>query len=334
MADTTDTRFPAEDQGLVFACILDGDGAASPVDWPKVEAWSAGDGPLWVHLDLSEPRAQDWLRARGGMSHITSEALLTIDSRPRIFHGKRGFTTVLRGVNTNPGTEPEDMVALKIWSDGTRVVTVQDDRLMTPRDILERLLIGRDGPETPSDLYAQLIERLTERIGDTVETLETDLDGLELRLDDGNPADLRGTVTDMRRKLAWMRRYIAPQREALNALLVQPPAWLDELNRLRLREAADRTVHYIEAIDASREQTLVLKDEIANQLAEATNRTLYVLAIISGIFLPFGFLTGLFGINVGGMPGTQSPYAFAVFCAVLVALLVAEVILFRRLKWL
>ena len=60
---------------------------------------------------------------------------------------------------------------------------------------------------------------------------------------------------------------------------------------------------------------------------------MYVLAIITSIFLPLGFLTGLLGINVGGMPGTDSPLAFWIVC--LLALMVSGIALWilRRMRW-
>jgi zinc transporter len=323
----------SETDGMQFACVINGDGSATPIGWPEVEAWSDGDAGFWVHLNKDAPRVRSWIVERSGLSKVTTEALLAPESRPRAFHGKFGFVTILRGVNTNPGAEEEDMVALRIWSDGKRLITLWDEKLKTPLDILSRLMDTHTGPHDIGELYERLIARLTERIGLTVEALEGDLDSIEVRMETESSPELRREVSDMRRKLSDLRRYIAPQREALGSFLAHPPDWFDDASKQRLRESADRTVNYIEEIDSAREQAMVLKDEISNQLAESTNRTLYVLAVISGIFLPFGFVTGLFGINVGGMPGTENASAFLVFCGILIALLIAEIAIFKRLKW-
>jgi len=64
------------------------------------------------------------------------------------------------------------------------------------------------------------------------------------------------------------------------------------------------------------------------------NRTMYVLSIVATIFLPLGFITGLLGINVGGIPGVEDPYAFWSVCAMLVVLVVVEIVLFKKKKWL
>ncbi len=60
---------------------------------------------------------------------------------------------------------------------------------------------------------------------------------------------------------------------------------------------------------------------------------MYVLSVIAAIFLPLGFLTGLLGINVGGIPGADNPEAFWLFGAGLFCLVLIEVFIFKKLKW-
>ena len=62
------------------------------------------------------------------------------------------------------------------------------------------------------------------------------------------------------------------------------------------------------------------------------NKNMYVLSLVAGIFLPLGLLTGLLGINVGGMPGEGNAWAFAIVCIVLVAMAAAVLWIFRRMR--
>jgi len=103
---------------------------------------------------------------------------------------------------------------------------------------------------------------------------------------------------------------------------------------VELREVADRVTRMTEDIDAVRERAMVLQDQLTDQRAEEMNRNMMVLSVVAAIFLPLGFLTGLFGINVGGMPGVESPVAFwfvVAACGVIGIVLLA---LFRMKKWL
>ncbi len=324
---------PPEEDGLIFACRLLGDGSAELLNWDAVENWTEEDGPIWTHLDRSTPRVRQWLEQDSGLTKPTIDALLAEETRPRIFRGKRGHVAILRGVNLNAGSEPVEMVSLRMWSEGKRVITLRQRRLMTPRVVLYSLLGTRDGPRTVSQLYERLIHVLNERISPVIMGFDENLDELEANLDPANANEQRRELSDIRQEAVLMRRYLAPQREALTDLFFEPPHWMDDDSRPLLRETADRLIRYVEELDAARERSMILKDDIANQLAESTNKTLYVLAVISGIFLPLAFLTGLLGINIGGMPGVQSDSAFWVFCGMIVVLLVFEILLFKLLKW-
>jgi len=325
---------PVEEDGLLFGCRLDGKGGATFIGWEDLESGNDSGGTLWVHLDRNSDRVKTWLRERSGLTETTAEALLAEETRPRVFRGKRGVVSILRGVNTNPGSEPKDMVALRMWSDGSKVITLRHRKLMTPRDVLDQLLSLRTGPMNASQLYQRLITRLTERMAPTVAAFDESLDDLEANLDVTRANEMRRKLSGLRQDAVILRRYISPQREALNNLLTEPPVWMEDRCRLNLRETIDRLLRYIEELDAARERAMVIRDDISNQLAESTNKTLYVLSIISAVFLPLGFLTGLLGINIGGMPGVENPYAFWIACLIMVSIIIAELIIFRRLKWL
>jgi zinc transporter len=74
----------------------------------------------------------------------------------------------------------------------------------------------------------------------------------------------------------------------------------------------------------------VVQEELQNLLAERMNRTMYVLSLVTVVFLPLGLLTGLLGINVGGIPGTENDRAFTVVTVALVLLALVQLWFFRR----
>ena len=144
---------------------------------------------------------------------------------------------------------------------------------------------------------------------------------------------LRRPITDIRRRTIQLRRYIAPQREAVQAIKAAQLDWIDTASRTRMNEAQDRLTRFVEDLDAIRERAQVVKDELANALADRLNRNTYTLSVIAAIFLPLGFATGLVGINLAGIPGADNPDGFALFCGILVLLVVVQVILFRLMRW-
>ena len=60
---------------------------------------------------------------------------------------------------------------------------------------------------------------------------------------------------------------------------------------------------------------------------------MYIMAIISAIFLPLTFLTGLLGINVGGIPGAENENAFYIFTIILLFVVAFQFYIFKKSKW-
>ncbi|MEH6700859.1 zinc transporter ZntB [Parasphingorhabdus sp.] len=321
------------EDGLLFGCILDGKGGGKLCNWAEIEATDTANAPLWLHLDNVSDRAETWLREKSGIPAPVVGALLAKESRPRSLRVDDGLLVILRGVNLNEGAEPEDMVALRMWVEPTRIITVRYERMMTPRDVLSDIIDGGHGVATTPDLFVALSERMSLKINDVIIELEDRLDALEAQVDSQPPTKLRSKIAESRQDTVALRRYLSPQREALANLQYDAPDWLDPSHRMSLRETADRTMRYLEDLDAARDRAIVVLDELANKMAESMNRTMYALSIVAAIFLPLSFLTGLLGINVGGMPGVDSDLAFWLTCAIMSILMVAEIYVLRRLQW-
>jgi zinc transporter len=138
----------------------------------------------------------------------------------------------------------------------------------------------------------------------------------------------------LRRQAISLRRYLSPQREALSRLLTEKITWVDDADRLRLRETCDQLVRYLEDLDEARDRAAVTQEELVNRLSEQMNNKMYLLSIVAAIFLPLGFLTGLLGINVGGIPGAESKLGFAGFVLLLIGVVIVQIWFFKKKKWL
>lgn len=179
----------------------------------------------------------------------------------------------------------------------------------------------------------EIADRLLSRMGPIIADLDDGIDELEEQIISSTSASQRGELWQLRRQAISLRRYISPQRDAIAKLVTERISWIDTHANQRLREIADRITRYVEDLDSARERAAIVQDELSTRLSEQMNRNMYVLSVIAGIFLPLTLITGLLGINVGGIPGEKWPWAFAVVTAGLIFTGVIEYLLFRRLKW-
>ena len=319
--------------GLVYAHRIAGGGHQTLSTWAEVTAWQPDQGILWVHLDAANATALEWLEKQSGLSPFVRETLLEMGTRPRSVVLESGMLVIFRGVNCNPGADPEDMVAIRMFITDQRIITMRRNRVRAVQDIHETLASG-SGPTTIGEFFVALVERITDRIGGIVADIEDRMAALEDAIVSAETAELHPRLTELRRESISLRRYIAPQRDMLARLVHERIAWLTEGNLTMVRESAERTARYVEDIDAARERALIAQEELNSRLSVRMNRAMYTLSIVAAIFLPLGLLTGLLGINVGGIPGTESPWAFLIVSLCLVILALLLVVWFKRIKWL
>jgi len=323
----------SEADGIINAFILKGDGTAEELKtWAEVAAhWHTGEA-LWLHLHLGSAEAKRWLAENSGLDRIVCQALEADKPRPRsdVFDG--GLVVALRGVNLNPGADPDDMISVRLWIDPRHIITVRRMKLMAIDDIRKDIARG-EAPHSTVDLLAVLARRLAERMRPVLANLDGLTDDLEDTVLTAPGHEVRAKLAAIRRQAIALRRHIGPERDAMQNLVALELPWVGTKNKNRFREVADSVTRYVEDLDSIRERAAVMQDEVGTRLSEQINRNMYILSLIAVIFLPLGFITGLLGINVGGIPGEGTPWAFIAVCAVLGVVAVVEIWLLRSKKW-
>ena len=321
-----------EKQGLLHALLLDGIGGAKKLTADEVDRWEPQNGILWLHFDYSSSQAAEWIRNEKHLDSVSREFLLTEDTRPRVAAINNALLLSLRGVNLNPHSDPEDMIAVRLWANDSMIITTIRRTLLSIVAIAD-LLENGNGPQNSSEFIVDLASQLISRMGPTIESIEEMLAELEEKVLDTGDAAIRRQLSTIRRESIVLRRYLSPQREAMYRLYDEKISWLKETDRMHSREVTDHLLRYIENLDSTRERATVIHEKLVSNLSEQLNNRMYVLSLITTIFLPLGFLTGLFGINVGGIPGSENKFAFAVFAGLLVIIALVLLGLFRRNRW-
>lgn len=322
------TVMQTSENGLVFAMALDGAGGAEPIGLSEAK----GERHQWFHFDYSCSATEESLVTLGLRAPI-AESLTRPDARPRTVAMDDGVLVLLRGVNTNPGADPEDMVSLRIWLEPNRMISVRQRRLLSVQD-LKAELEQDQGPMSVPDLMVELVERMADRIADFVDGIEDRAATCETMTDEANPTELRAAVSELRRQTAAVRRFLAPMREALDSLFRNSKGILDDDRSFRIREQSDRITRYVEDLDLVRERILVVHEELLNRVAQEQNARVYLLSIVAAIFLPITFITGLFGMNVAGLPGVDDPRAFWLVAGIMTTVSAGVIVWLRLRRWL
>ncbi|MBG6245289.1 zinc transporter ZntB [Candidatus Symbiopectobacterium sp. 'North America'] len=307
-----------QDSEAVHACQLDGKGGIKPI---SAEGMVDSANPCWLHLDYSLPGSARWLNETLLLPDGIRNLLAGESARPRVTRLGEGTLINLRSINLNADSRPDQLVAVRVFITDTLIISTRRRKIAAINDVLTDLQEG-NGPTDSGSWLVFVAEALTYQTSEFIDDL------LEQKI----PA--RGTLALIRKQLIVLRRYMTPQRDVFSRLSGERLAWMGDDDRRRMQEIAERLGRGLDDLDASVARTTVLADEITSQMTEALNRRTYSMSVLAMIFLSTAFLTGLFGVNLGGIPGGGSSMGFINFCVMLLVLVGGVDLWLKRSKWL
>ncbi len=309
------------------------DGKVERIDPADLGRDANQPGFFWVHLDGNDPATADWLGTRPELSPAVVAALTAIETRPRTEEMADGALVNLRGLGDTPDDDPDKLVSIRLWAGQGRVFSVEYRLLSALDTVCEKMAAGK--VRDPGDLIAALAMTITVTLDEQVASLGDLLDDCEVRIEpDQHAFGMRRAIGSARADAIAYRRFVVPQRTALERLAALDAPWLEEEDRVHLREAADRFARMGEELEAVRERAALMHEQLTDLRAEQIDSRTLLLSIVALIFLPLTFITGLLGMNVEGIPGAHSPWAFAVVVGICVLIAVGIAGYFVRAHWL
>jgi zinc transporter len=286
---------------------------------------------IWIHLTSNNELAQSWLSETAGLPDYVVDVLTTTESRPRCDALGEGAFLNLRGRSNEEMTTSDPLASVRIYALAGRVFSVTRRTLTAVSDVVKAVEGGTIAD--PGDLIAEFASAITEELDPEVGDLGDQLDDCEADLDADKVFELRRKVTKVRSTAIGYRRFVQPQRAALEKLAALPCDWLHGDDRLHLNSAADRAARMAEELEAIRERSALMHEALTDLRAEQIDSRSLLISIVALIFLPLTFLTGLYGMNVGGLPFAKEPWAFDVIGGICIAITVGIIGYFSVKRW-
>lgn len=325
---------PAAPLGVFAAVLIAPNGVHRLLPAEEAFAVDAGDGLLWLHLDRRSETVLTWLYTHSGIDEIDVEALISEETRPRAYRPRQqgSLMAILRGVNTHPGSDPDDLVAIRLWIEKHRVISFSSRPLKPVADVVASL--GSEyTPVNSAELLAAIATAMVVGIEPSIDALRDRLDEMEEAMDAGERIDT-AELMRVRRRSATLRRFLGPQKDVFVTIDTLHLPWLGIGVEEEWREATNTLYRYIEDLEVLREGVQILQDGLNQRSVARANRTFYAVSVVAAFFVPLTFTTGLLGMNVGGIPGSQSSWGFVGVIAFLLIWSLLQYLVFRRLRWL
>ena len=296
--------------GLLSAWLFKPDRPPEPLALGEIEAaYRQADGVIWVHLNCAAAPAKSWLTSQTHLPEPIREALLESDPRTRMEPLGNAILAVIGDMAAGADPDPWHLTALHFYLDHRWLVSTRR-RPASSASKLGRAVHSGLTVRSTAELMVWLLSHAADSIGERARELARETDRSEDDILAGHTGLPRERLGKARRRAAQLRRQVALRPRALDRMRARLPAWIGENDRFDLLDALDRMETLVDELQAIEQREAGLEAEIAARLSEATNRNLYVLSVVTVIFLPMTLITGVFGMNVAGLPGLHDAGAF------------------------
>jgi zinc transporter len=310
--------------------LLVGDGPTRQIQ-PGEAAAYRGPGFVWVHLESVDEPSLSLLDGQD-IPDVAANALVATETRPRCDKIEEGAILNLRGTAAEGIEYTDRLVSIRMWVRRGKVNSLTRMPLAATEPVKAMMAAG--SILDPGDLVAAYAREISRELDPVVADLGDTLDDCESQLEEKSIYRLRSVITTIRSEAITFRRFVAPDRDALQTLAQLDFDWLAEEDRLHIREAADRFARMAEELEAVRERSALLHEQLTDLRAEQIDQRSLYISVVAFIFLPLTFITGLLGMNVDGIPFAHDHWAFwgvVIFCVLVGVVVLAW---FARRQWL
>jgi magnesium transporter len=317
----------------------------SEMDFPSVEGCLPfRDTATRTWINLSGIHEVDIVKRLGehfGLHELVLEDIVNTGHRPKI-EDNGDYLTVVMKMLYNGGPDVEltaEQVSVVIGKNYVITFQEQSGDVFDPvRDRIKRTVPRVRFRKTDYLAYA-LIDAVVdnyflvlEKMGERIEALEEEL------VENPAPGNLQ-TIHELKREQKFMRKAVWPLREVIGGLERTESALIHDYTRPYLRDLYEHTIQVIDTVETFRDMVSGLLDIYLSSVSNKMNQVMKVLTIIATIFIPLGFLAGVYGMNFDpsispfNMPELAFRYGYPLFWIVALVIGLGLFFYFRWKKW-
>ena len=331
-----DPTYGSDQHGLVWGYHFAPNQPARPVTSEAVLEFlttpdSGAQGEFfWLHFSLSNLASEVWLRNLN-LPDAFYEALHSEVGSTRLEQDANSLVAVIHDVLFESTFDASAVATSRLCIEPRLLVSARH-RPLRSVDQLRAAVRAGEVFRSPVELLAHLLRDQASVLVKILRQSTLRIDQIEDRLLANRIAASRTELGSLRRVLVRLQRLLAPEPAAFFRLLNRPPDWITEEDLQDLRQAAEEFSAAIGDSVVLVERVKLIQEELVALVNEQTNRTLFVLTVVTVLALPINLVAGLFGMNVSGIPLAEHGYGFFLIVGGLMALtvLLAYLTLGRR----
>jgi len=283
------------------------------------EETAVASGFVWLHFSLSNSATETWLHRNLSLPEDFYDSLKSHVGLTRLEQEEQSLVGVFHDVLYDFKFDASEISAATLCIQPKLVISAR----LRPIRSMERVRQEvREGKQFRSsvELLAVFLEEQACVLDDVLRQATSRVDRIEDQLLANRVTVSRSALGSLRRVLVRLQRQMAPEPAAMFRLLHRPPEWIASEDLTALRQAAEEFSASVGDASSLVERIKLLQEELTAQVNEQTSRTLFVLTLVTVLALPINLVAGLLGMNVGGIPFTDTSHGFFEIVLALLAL--------------
>ncbi len=311
-----DIHYGSDKNGLLCGYLFEGGAPGVPLDLAQAIAWLGNDRAknaadfVWLHFNLSDAAAEACIRKQ--LPDVVPEFFEALHEGSRSTRIEDAHDTLIAVVNDVAyafAFDPAEIASLWLNVGPHLAISARSHPLRSIDQMRDAVKNGKPLASSVAFLNTLLHEQ-----GDVLVRIVRDatvkVDVIEDKFLVGRLQNRRADLGQLRRVLVRLQRLLAPEPGALFRLLRLPPQWISEHDLEELRQVTEEFSLTIRDLAELKERIKLLQEEIAAQVSEQTNKSVFTLTMVTVLALPINIVAGLLGMNVGGIPLADHPHGF------------------------
>ncbi|RJX72890.1 magnesium transporter CorA [Vibrio sinensis] len=311
----------------------------------------------WIDVDLSKPDDHHWLTSQSDLS----EDLIAFLLRENFVNHRNlhdgSVLIALKVSGEQPTINSLGLVDLKIFIDANRIITIRyhpvmaidktytyleslksdstDTHSLVQEDLIQKSLVQKTEKHEAKviDVFCHIINNLTDHIEKVTFTMSDQIAVLEDQYFDTGETFDASLLLKLRGDICKTRRILTVLKNTLFIRIEEPTLLTNGEDKTILVRASSHVKLHLDNLDDLLSRIDMLQNLDDSKLSEAMSESSFNLTIVATVFLPLTFVSGLLGMNVGGIPDTHNPWGFWGITSAMILLAISLwVYLYRRLR--
>lgn len=211
-------------------------------------------------------------------------------------------------------------------------ITIVDSECTATNEALDRA--RRDGDdEHPARLLYLIVDTIVDRYFPAIDYFDERIDSLEDAVFDHPSPEILSEVFSIKRELIDLRRVLVNTRDACLHLQRDPNTPIDQEHQLYIRDTYDHVVRLLDSVETQRDLLNNTLDIYLSSVSNRTNEVMKVLTVLGTIAIPVLAISGIYGMNLKGLPFEESPHGALYVSLMMFACTAVLLYILRRMRW-